>query len=54
MTLALAAGAAIKDACGLANCAAAIVVGQVGIVPVTPTQLIESALQYEKTESTEH
>jgi D-beta-D-heptose 7-phosphate kinase/D-beta-D-heptose 1-phosphate adenosyltransferase len=54
MTLALAAGAAIKDACRLANCAAAIVVGQVGIVPVTPTQLIESALQYEKTESTEH
>jgi len=53
MTLALAAGAGIKDACKLSNCAAAIVVGQVGIVPVTPAQLIEAALRYEKKESTE-
>jgi rfaE bifunctional protein kinase chain/domain len=43
MTLALAGGAGIQEACALANCAAAVVVSQVGIVPVSPSQLIEAA-----------
>jgi rfaE bifunctional protein kinase chain/domain len=44
LTLALSAGADIVDACRLANCAARVVVAQVGIVPVTPGQLLDSAL----------
>jgi D-beta-D-heptose 7-phosphate kinase/D-beta-D-heptose 1-phosphate adenosyltransferase len=50
LTVALAAGAGIKDACRLANCAAGIVVAQVGIVPVTPQQLIDAALRLPLTE----
>jgi rfaE bifunctional protein kinase chain/domain len=50
LTVALAAGAGVKDACQLANCAAGIVVAQVGIVPVTPQQLIDAALHYHVTE----
>lgn len=50
LTVALAAGAGIKDACRLANCAAGIVVAQIGIVPVTPQQLIDAALRYNMTE----
>jgi D-beta-D-heptose 7-phosphate kinase/D-beta-D-heptose 1-phosphate adenosyltransferase len=45
LTLALAAGVTIKEACTLANCAASFVVSQVGIVPVTPAQLIDATLQ---------
>lgn len=44
ITLALAAGAGIVDACRLANCAAGVVVGQVGIVPVSPEQLLQATL----------
>ena len=45
LTLALAAGVGVVDACTLANCAAGVVVGQVGIVPVTPDQLLRATLR---------
>lgn len=44
LTLALASGADVVTACRLANCAAGVVVGQVGIVPVSPEQLLHAAL----------
>lgn len=53
LTLALAAGVSIREACILANCAAGFVVSQVGIVPVTPAQLIEATLQYATKSMTE-
>jgi D-beta-D-heptose 7-phosphate kinase/D-beta-D-heptose 1-phosphate adenosyltransferase len=53
LTLALAAGVGIREACILANCAAGFVVSQVGIVPVTPAQLIEVTLQYATKRMTE-
>jgi len=46
LTIALAAGAPIRDACVLANCAGGVVVGSVGIVPVTPAQIREAALRF--------
>ncbi len=44
ITLALASGVEVRKACRLANCAAGVVVGQVGIVPVSPEQLLHAAL----------
>lgn len=44
LTMALAGGASIREAAELANCAASVVVGAVGIVPIQADQLIESAL----------
>ena len=43
LTLALAAGMPVPEACGLANVAAGIVVGEVGVAVVTPAEL-EAAL----------
>ncbi len=45
LTLALAAGATIQEAAILANCAAGVVVGEVGIVPILPSELVEAALR---------
>lgn len=45
LTMALVSGANIKEAAALANCAAGVVVGAVGIVPVEPDDLLASALQ---------
>jgi rfaE bifunctional protein kinase chain/domain len=45
LTMALAAGAGIREACVLANHAGGIVVGSVGIVPVNPRELFASVLQ---------
>ncbi len=44
LTLALASGVDVRSACRLANCAAGVVVGHVGIVPVSPEQLLHAAL----------
>ncbi len=46
LTMALAAGASIREAATLSNCAAGIVVAEVGIVAIQPKQLIEAALRY--------
>ena len=43
LTMALAAGATTKEASALANCAAGIVVGSVGIVPIQQSRLKEVA-----------
>ncbi len=43
LTIALAAGAEIREACVLANYAGGIVVGSVGIVPVKPPDLLAAA-----------
>ena len=45
LTLALASGVDVRMASRLANCAAGVVVAQVGIVPVSPEQLVHAALQ---------
>lgn len=45
LTMALASGAPPREACGLANCAGGVVVGEVGIVPIQPADLIEAALR---------
>jgi len=45
LTMALAAGAGVQEACLLANCAAGVVVGAVGIVPITPAELTAAALR---------
>jgi D-glycero-beta-D-manno-heptose-7-phosphate kinase len=44
LTMALAAGADVREACHLANCAGGVVVGYVGIVPIDPGQLLGAAL----------
>jgi rfaE bifunctional protein kinase chain/domain len=44
LTIALAAGATVREACVLANHAGGIVVGTVGIVPVRPDELREEVL----------
>ena len=46
LTLALAGGANVREASALANCAAGVVVGAVGIVPIEPASLFEAALQF--------
>lgn len=48
LTMALASGASIKEAAVLANCAAGVVVGSVGIVPITPHELVQAALRFSK------
>lgn len=45
LTMALVSGANIREAAALANCAASVVVGAVGIVPIQPDELIASALR---------
>ena len=47
LTLALAAGASIQEACILANQAAGVVVGSIGIVPIRPDELLQSVLEAE-------
>lgn len=42
LTMALASGAGIREACILANCASGVVVGSVGIVPIRPPELREA------------
>ncbi len=44
LTMALAAGADVREASTLANVAGGIVCGEVGIVPVNPSVLRETAL----------
>jgi D-beta-D-heptose 7-phosphate kinase/D-beta-D-heptose 1-phosphate adenosyltransferase len=43
LTVALASGATLREACVLANCASGIVVGAVGIVPVHKEALHDAA-----------
>ncbi len=45
LTMALAGGMGIREACVLANCAGGVVVGSVGIVPIEPSQLMAAALR---------
>ena len=45
LTMALAGGAGIREACVLANCAGGVVVASVGIVPIEPPQLMAAALR---------
>jgi D-glycero-beta-D-manno-heptose-7-phosphate kinase len=45
LTMALAGGAGIREACVLANCAGGVVVGEVGIVPIDPARLVTAALR---------
>jgi D-glycero-beta-D-manno-heptose-7-phosphate kinase len=45
LTMALAAGLGVREACVLANCAGGVVVGSVGIVPIEPSQLMAAALR---------
>jgi D-glycero-beta-D-manno-heptose-7-phosphate kinase len=46
LTMALASGANIREACMLANCASGVVVGAIGIVPITPDELRTAASQF--------
>ncbi len=46
-TLALAAGASMLDAAKVANCAAGIVVGEIGTASVMPKELMESLAEHE-------
>jgi D-glycero-beta-D-manno-heptose-7-phosphate kinase len=46
LTMALASGADIREACMLANCASGVVVGAIGIVPITPDELRAAASQF--------
>jgi rfaE bifunctional protein kinase chain/domain len=46
LTMALASGATMREACILANCASGVVVGAVGIVPIRPGELRASALAH--------
>ena len=46
LTMALASGATMREACTLANCASGVVVGAVGIVPIHPDELRASALTH--------
>jgi rfaE bifunctional protein kinase chain/domain len=44
LTMALVSGASVKEAAALANCAASVVIGSVGIVPIQPDELLANAL----------
>jgi D-glycero-beta-D-manno-heptose-7-phosphate kinase len=46
LTMALASGADIREACVLANCASGVVVGSIGIVPIRPDALRKATLEY--------
>jgi rfaE bifunctional protein kinase chain/domain len=48
LTIALASGASVREASTLANCAAGVVVGSVGIVPILPDQLRARALLFSR------
>jgi rfaE bifunctional protein kinase chain/domain len=48
LTMALASGANIREAATMANCAAGVVVGSVGIVPILPQELIDATLRYSR------
>jgi rfaE bifunctional protein kinase chain/domain len=45
LTMALVAGADIRESCMLANCAGGVVVGSVGIIPILPDDLLRAALR---------
>jgi rfaE bifunctional protein kinase chain/domain len=45
LTMAIAAGATVREASMLANCAGGIVCGEVGIVPIDPKRLYETVLE---------
>jgi len=49
LTMALASGATIREAATLSNCAAGIVVAEVGIVAIQPEALIDAALRFSMT-----
>jgi len=49
LTVALAAGVPVGEACALANCAGGVVVASVGIVPVGPAELKGAALRWSRT-----
>ncbi|HCV42712.1 MAG TPA: D-glycero-beta-D-manno-heptose-7-phosphate kinase [Bacteroidetes bacterium] len=44
LTMALVGGGTVREAAALSNCAASVVVGAVGIVPIQPDELLTSAL----------
>ena len=46
LTMALASGAGIREACILANCASGVVVGAIGIVPIRPGELRTAVARY--------
>jgi rfaE bifunctional protein kinase chain/domain len=48
LTMALASGAGIREACILANCASSVVVGAIGIVPIHPEELRAAVARYLK------
>lgn len=45
LTMALAGGMGVREACVLANCAGGVVVGAVGIVPIEPPRLLAAAIR---------
>ncbi len=46
LTMALAAGAPVREACVLANCAGGVVVGSIGIVPIDTQALLDATLAH--------
>ena len=46
LTIALSAGATVREACVLANCAGGVVVRSVGIVPIEPQALRDAVLRF--------
>ncbi len=50
LTLALAAGADVREACVLANYAGGVVVGSIGIVPIKPEELVRSIAEHVPTQ----
>jgi D-glycero-beta-D-manno-heptose-7-phosphate kinase len=44
LTMALVSGVSAKEAAALSNCAASVVIGSVGIVPIQPDELLANAL----------
>ena len=46
LTMAMAGGASVREACTLANCASGVVVGAVGIVPIRLEELRAAALRH--------
>jgi rfaE bifunctional protein kinase chain/domain len=44
LTMALVSNASVREAAALANCAASVVIGAVGIVPIQPDELLKRAL----------
>lgn len=53
LTLALAAGMGVREACMLANCAAGVVVASVGIVPISQVELVAAARSCAQLHATE-